>query len=571
MLARSVSQGAWPESRKETFEQACRMLVDEPNGEHRARDSSATDADALIDAAGRLCAAQVLSGTAGYTLPDRAAPDDDHPSFTDVCGAAKDPARRVLGTRLFVGVEPGKLEPAHRQVAEFLAAQYVSGLLDNGLPLGRILALITGFDGGMMPSFFNFTSWLAVHNKQSRARLGQLNPSGLIYAGDRQTYSADEKRDLVRDLRGESSWNPWCLRSISKVPGIGVIVSPELERTFREVLTDGERGHEHQPYVMLLMQMLSDGDPLPALSDSVEQTVRDPTWWQGVRCAALDVLTSYHARGQLEPSVLEAMLADIVDGSLDDPADELLGILLKALYLSVLSIGDVQRYLREPKLKHMSGEYSRFWTEHVPRESTPEQLADLLDGITERFAEYRPFMVGDVGLYTLLGQLPLDLLRRILRDRGDTVEVDRLYEWLGVVLDPGLRLPEHQAASIRFDLQWDADKLKALIAHGVKTRLRLGDDCRDLIDRRLFGARSFGHGRWCLEMALAAEESRAASFYLDEVVDCVTGAARADGLTVEEARGHLAGNEVLLRQFNEMMARRQAPRPEPNAGHQRSR
>ena len=72
-------------------------------------------------------------------------------------------------------------------------------------------------------------------------------------------------------------------------------------------------------------------------------------------------------------------------------------------------------------------------------------------------------------------------------------------------------------------------------------------------------------------MALAAEESRAASFYLDEVVDCVTGEARADGLTVEEARGHLAGNEVLLRQFNAMMARRQAPRPEPNAGQQRSR
>ena len=565
MLARSVSQGAWPESRKETFEQACRMLVDEPNGEHRARDSSATDADALIDAAGRLCAAQVLSGTAGYTLPDRAAPDDDHPSFTDVCGAAKDPARRVLGTRLFVGVAPGRLAPAHRQVAEFLAARYVSGLLDDGLPLGRILALITGFDGGMMPSFFNFTSWLAVHNKQSRARLGQLNPSGLIYAGDRQTYSADEKRDLVRDLRGESSWNPWCLRSRSKLPGIGVIVSPELEGTLREVLTDGERGHEHQPYMMLLMQMLADGDPLPALSDAVEQTVRDPTWWQGVRCAALDVLTSYHARGQLEPAVLEAMLADIVDGSLDDPADELLGILLKALYLSVLSIGDVQRYLREPKLKHTSGEYSRFWTEHVPRESTPEQLADLLDGITERFAEYRPFMVGDVGLNSRLGQLPRELLRRILREHRDTVAVDRLHEWLGVVSDPGLRGPESQTSSIRWDLQWNAYKLKALIAHGVETCLRRGDDCRNLVDRRLFGARPFEYAKWCLEMALAAEEGGAASFYLEELVDCVTGEARANGLTVEGARGHLADNEVLLDQFNEMAARRQATSPGRNA------
>ena len=547
------------------------MLVGEPNGEHLAADSSVTDTNTLIGAAGRLCAAQLFAGAAGYTLPDRAEPDEDYPSFTDVCGEAYDPSKRVLGTRLFVGVAPGRLAPAHRQVAEFLAAQYVSGLLDDGLPLGRILALITGFDGELMPSFGNFVSWLAVHNKQARKRLGQLNPSGLIYAGDRQTYSADEKRDLVRDLRGESSWNPWCRRSISKVPGIGVIVSPELEGIFREVLTDGERGHEHQPYVMLLMLMLADGDPLPALPDAVERTVRDPTWWEGVRCAALNVLTSYHARGQLEPSVIEAMLADIVDGSLDDPADELLGILLKALYPSVLSIGDVQRYLRESKLKHMSGEYSRFWTRHVPTESTPEQMADLLDGITEQFAKFRPFMVGDVGLNSLLGQLPRELLRRILREHRDAVAVDRLHEWLGVVSDPGLRGPESQTSSIRWDLEWNADKLKALIAHGVETCLRRGDDCRDLVDRRLFGARPFGYAKWCLEMALATGEGEAASFYLDEVGDCVTGEARADGLTVEEACGHLAGNEVLLRQFNEMMARRQAQRPGPNAGHQRSR
>ena len=145
-------------------------------------------------------------------------------------------------TRLFVGVSEGKLAPAHRQIAEFLAAQYVSGLLKQGLPLERILALITGFDGELVPSFRNFASWLAVHNKQSRKRLSQLNPSGLIYDGDRQTYSADEKRDILLNLRRESYWNPWCTRSISKSAGIGGIVSPELEGTFREILTDGKRG-----------------------------------------------------------------------------------------------------------------------------------------------------------------------------------------------------------------------------------------------------------------------------------------------------------------------------------------
>ena len=302
LLAKSVLQGKWPDSRKETFDLACRMLVREPNGQHRAANRSSLDTSLLIDAAGRLCATQLISGAAGYTLPDRAEPDGDFPSFTEVYGGVGDTtSRHVLGTRLFVGVSEGKLSPAHRQIAEFLAAQYSSGLLDEGFPLERILALITGFDGELVPSFRNFASWLAVHNKHSRRRLSQLNPSGLIYAGDRQTYSVDERQSILNALRRESSWNPWCLRSISMTSGIGMIVSPELEGTFREILTDGERAGKHQSYVMLLMQMLADGEPLPALSDVLEQTVRDRTWNQGVRCAALDVLTSYHTRGKSDP------------------------------------------------------------------------------------------------------------------------------------------------------------------------------------------------------------------------------------------------------------------------------
>ena len=562
LLAKSVSQGRWPDSREETFDQACRMLVREPNGEHLVANPSSADVGPLIEAAGRLCAAQLISGAAGFTLPDRAEPDGEFPAFTEVYGGVRDVAvRNVLGTRLFVGVSEGKLSPAHRQIAEFLAAKYVSGLLDRGLPLGRILALITGFDGELVPSFRNFSSWLAVHNKQSRKRLSGLNPSGLIYDGDRQTYSADEKRAIVRDLRRESYWNPWCTRSLSKSQGIGGIVSPELEGTFKEILADEERGSEHQSYVMLLMQMLSDGEPLQALSEMVERTVRDSTWNVGVRCAALDVLTSYHASGRLGSAGLNSMVADIHNGSLEDPQDELLGILLKALYPNVLSIADVQRYLRRPKLVHTTGEYTRFWMDHVPKESTPVQLAELLDCVAERFVEYRPFMVGEVGRYTRLGQLPLELLDRVLRETrwrnpGSSVATDRLYEWLGVVSDPRLPLPDWQKGSIRFDLERNADALKDLIAHGVETCLQRGNSCADMVDRRLFGARPRDYGRWCLGMALANEAGKAAAFYLKELVDCVTDGIRSDGLTVEAAREFLMANEALLKQFDEIVAHR---------------
>ncbi|MCY4438593.1 MAG: hypothetical protein OXE53_00055 [Deltaproteobacteria bacterium] len=552
LLAKSVLEGKWPDSQRETFEQACRMLAREPNGDHLAANPSAGDIDPLIGAAGRLCAAQLLSGGAGYTLPDRAEPDGDFPSIMEVDSEARGRARQALGTRLFEGISEGKLAPAHRQIAEFLAARHVSGLINNGLPLGRILALITGFDGELVPSFMNFASWLAVHNKRSRRELSWLDASGLIYAGDRDTYSVDEKRDILLKLRRESSWNPWCTRNLFKVHGIGGIVSPELEGTFRGILAEDRRDHEHQSYVMLLMQMLADGEPLPALSDTLEEAVHDQTWNWGVRCATLDVLVAYHARGSCGPEVLVKMLDEIDKWAPDASQDELLGLLLRALFPGVLSIGEVQAYLRAPKLADRTGEYADFWTRHVPKESTPDQLAELLDGIAARFEDYRPFLVGETGRYTCMGELPVKLLTRVLRDMRGGIATERLYDWLGVVSDPRLCVPEGEKLSVRLDLEWNREALKDLIVYGVETCLQRGDECAGLVDRRYFGARPFDYGRWCLEMALGAEDGRAASFYLGELVDCVDDGSRAGGLTVEATRAALAADESLLQQFDEM-------------------
>ena len=161
-------------------------------------------------------------------------------------------------------------------------------------------------------------------------------------------------------------------------------------------------------------------------------------------------------------------------------------------------------------------------------------------------------MVGEIGLHTFLGQLPMRLLTEVLRVTRREVAKERLYDWLGVVSDPALRLPESDRISPRFDLEWNREALNDLIVYGVETCLRTGEDCMGLVDRRLFGAGPFDYGRWCLEMAIGAEHGKAASFYLRELLDCINDGSGADGLTVEGAAVALAADQSLLKLFAQM-------------------
>ena len=65
LLAKSVAVGKWPDSRTETFENACRMLARETNGEHRAANRAAADTESLIEAAGWLFETTGVGGAAG--------------------------------------------------------------------------------------------------------------------------------------------------------------------------------------------------------------------------------------------------------------------------------------------------------------------------------------------------------------------------------------------------------------------------------------------------------------------------------------------------------------------------
>jgi hypothetical protein len=53
--------------------------------------------------------------------------------------------RAAVGRKVFIGTGNNTIEIKHRTIAEFVAARHLASKCRSGLPLSRVMALMTGF------------------------------------------------------------------------------------------------------------------------------------------------------------------------------------------------------------------------------------------------------------------------------------------------------------------------------------------------------------------------------------------------------------------------------------------
>lgn len=142
----------------------------------------------------------MISGAAGYTLRPSES-DGDYPPL-DACGyEPPDLLHRAVRSTLFGAGSEGRFVPVHRQFAEFLGALYLTRVIDEGLPVGRVLALMEGQDGVVVSELRGLSAWLAAHSQQARAVLVGRDPAGVGLYGDIRGFTHDEKHALLASLR----------------------------------------------------------------------------------------------------------------------------------------------------------------------------------------------------------------------------------------------------------------------------------------------------------------------------------------------------------------------------------
>lgn len=232
----------WPDSRAETYELACQQLVRELNDEHRnAKRTSAPTVDALLDAAGFLCAVHLLSGIAGFALDDAAA-DDQHALWRELSSPPDLPLLEALASGLFQRDDREQQRiPVHRSIAEYLGARYLAARIESqGLPLGRVIALMAGNDDGIVPDLRGLAAWLAVHCRSARSELIAREPLGDVRGfppdGDIQAGTVEDKDDQLPGRLLTELFPDWT--------GLGQYESPIIDGEHQKSVKDRKQREE---------------------------------------------------------------------------------------------------------------------------------------------------------------------------------------------------------------------------------------------------------------------------------------------------------------------------------------
>lgn len=278
LLVEAVGGDEWPKSRMQVYEMACKKLIKEKNHEHRlAKREQTFPEDILLDAVGYLCAIQLLSGVAGFSL-DEERVDDQHPYWGEL--ASNFPLFAALKTNLFQSDGEELRIPVHRSIAEFLGARYLASRIGNdGLPFGRVLTLITGVDGGVVTDLRGLAAWLSAHClNESRRLLIERDPLGVVLYSDVRHFPLADKQFVFAALKNEAQRNPWLHAEDWSSSPFGALGTKDMEPVLHEILVSPSREQVDQEILSCAVDAIRYGDPLSNYNDLLEAIARDSSY-----------------------------------------------------------------------------------------------------------------------------------------------------------------------------------------------------------------------------------------------------------------------------------------------------
>ena len=533
MLVRIAKDHDLPEKRSEIFQLACKkLLLAEQNRVHsKAHNSQTPGSEELMRAAGSLCATLLLAGKDRFAPPGVPA-DEDYSSIGDLDIDDTGLLPLVARTKLFVK-HSKYIECKHRTYAEYLSAYYLSWKIEQGLPVGRVLALLER-GGEVIPGLRGVLAWLATLRIQERSRLMRRDPLGVALYGDVSLFDKEQRLALLDELgrwteeKGGLGIGYWNERPF------GGFCQADMEQEFRAIIQSTNYGDAQQQWrLFYVLAAMFHGEALPNLSDALAALIRSPEAREENRRRALNILIRFN-----DEQILQAILQDVHRNIIIDSEDDLLGMLLKHLYPERVAPSELFDYLPSPKAPDYISGCGFFWNIALEKKSDDDQVRQLLDALVNKQIATENFpTLSDLDIRSMIGKL----LARGLEKFGDVIEVENLSNWLALAVD--------EYGSMRLDRTENSKFIYSWIEQRTEIQKKLMEHYLEkCIDSEGFGwriSKTVGwllsedfnlfedYGRWCLNKARESSNEKTAERLFVESVKTLDREKGNVGMSLE--------------------------------------
>lgn len=293
MLAEAVKEGNWPRTRSELFHSATQFLLTEHSQEHTRLTSGIYTCEELEYPAGSICALRILSDVSGVSL----LPNDirlEYPSYRTITFFSHEIIRAALSRRVFsAGDEFETVEYSHRTIAEYLAAKWLAGIVDKGLPMGRLRSML-GFEGYPSSELRGLHAWLAVFLPQYAQVFIEADPYGVLTYGDAASLPIAQKQNLLVALSKLSERDPW-FRNHGLNSYLNGFATVEMETLLRQIVRDP---HSSFSLRMIVLESLLVTTPIVTLSDDLINIAKSEDSSYAEKEEAITALIHFGVSGQ---------------------------------------------------------------------------------------------------------------------------------------------------------------------------------------------------------------------------------------------------------------------------------
>lgn len=251
LLAAVAQEGKGiPDNKTELLNQASCMLVSELNPAHVGSPASQAPIEDLLLSAGAAMAHLLLSNMTGISTGDRQSIPSGFVHVSDFAAVPDAPhIPDALKTRLFRAEGEGLFVPLHRVIAEFWAAYWLAGRLQNGLSVRRLFQVLE-FSGGVPGPLRGVHAWLANFSPLVADRCIRSDPYGVLRYGETDKLPASRAKLLLATLGALASEDPYFRSEDWGTKALSGLAKPELKDDIIAVVRSPQR-HFHLSSLLL--------------------------------------------------------------------------------------------------------------------------------------------------------------------------------------------------------------------------------------------------------------------------------------------------------------------------------